>query len=407
MNMKRKPIRIVRRVLTAVLMATLLMSIGFAGASSPDTVFVASADELAAALASATTSGRPTILYYAPGTSEIDVSGSLSIPSNVTLDLSTTGGTLKVNGGGELSVSGIISGGAVEVAGGTLIRQFGSSITATIAKSASGVVRGARVLTRVNFDPASSETVIAIRYAREPGADTSAYVTRAATGILYVKMTGPNYSSYQNIESVSTSAGNVFRLGSKYTDTLSLAYALTYGGLTGASLTVLNPSTYTASDIAIPLNNPTKEGFIFAGWTCDALGVTVPQEKMVIPEGTTGALTFIAMWVEAPAGGGMSGGLSGKSSSTPTPTTTDDAAAQQDAAAKQDQPENTGAQSTRHTKTASSSTKVSFSDQTDATVPSVALLRQKSFPWGWMFGGLAGLGVIAYVAAKLVNRKRG
>ena len=120
-------------------------------------------------------------------------------------------------------------------------------------------------------------------------------------------MTGSNYSSYLTIETVSTDAGNLFRLGTKYTDTLSLTYALTYGGLTDAQLSVLNPTSYTASDAATLLNNPTKEGFLFAGWTCESLGVTVPQEKMVIPEGTTGALTLIAMWVEAPAGSGKTG----------------------------------------------------------------------------------------------------
>ena len=387
-------------------MVVLLMGVGFAGASSPDTVMVASADELSAALSSAATSGIATTIYYAAGTSQIELSGSLGIPSNVTLDLSSTGGILKVSGGGTLSVSGTVSGGAIEVSGGTLIRAFGSSITATITTSGSGIVRGARVLTLENLSPTSSETITAIRYAGESTADTSAYVTRAATGVLYVKMTGSNYSSYQTIESVSTSADNVFRLGTKYTDTLSLAYLLTYGGLTDASLSALNPSTYTASDAAIQLNNPTKEGFTFVGWTCDTLGVTVPQEKMVIPEGITGDLTFIAMWVEAPAGsgGGKSSGSTG--STTDAATTTDDAATQQDAAAAQSQASTT-TQSTRRTRTASSSTKVSFSSNVDATLPSVASVSEKTFPWGWVFGGLAGLGVIAYVAAKLVNRKRG
>lgn len=393
------------RALTAVLIVTLLMSVGFAGVTT-DTVLVSSADELTAALAGAATSGRPTIVSLAAGTSEIELSGLVSIPSHVTLDLSTSGGTLKVARGGELSISGVVSGGAIAVAGGTLIRQFGSSITAAITTSVDGVVRGARVLTLENFDPASSETVTAIRYAREPGADTSAYVTRAATGILYVKMTGPNYSSYQTIESVSTSAGNVFRLGSKYTDTLSLAYSLTYVGLAGASLSALNPNSYTASDAAIPLNNPTKEGFTFAGWTCDALGVTIPQDRMVIPEGTTGNLTLVATWVESPTGGGSIGGVSGgKSDSTPAPTTTDDAAAKQQAAADKEKAAD-DTQSTRHTKTASSSTKVSFSDNTTAVVPSVADAQEASFPWGWVLGGLAGLGILAAIAAKLVNRRR-
>ena len=394
------------RALTAVLLAILLMSFGFAGTSSPDTVMVASADELTAALSGAATSGKTTIIYYAPGTSEIDLGGSVSIPSNVTLDLSTTGGTLKVTSGGALSVSGVVSGGAVEAAGGTLIRQFGSSITATITASGSGVVRGARVLTLENLDPASSESVTAICYAGESSTDTSAYVTRAATGILYVKMTGSNYSSYQTIESVSTNADNVFRLGTKYTDTLSLAYLLNYGGLPGASLATLNPSTYTASDAAIQLNNPTKDGFTFAGWTCEALGVTVPQEKMVIPEGTTGDLTLIATWVEAPAGGGKSGGSGRGSGSSTAATTTEDAATQQQSAATQEQAA-TGTQNSRRTKTASSSTKVSFSSNEEtATTPRTSRKHKQSFPWGWVFGGLAVLGVIAYFAARRANRRQ-
>ena len=240
---------------------------------------------------------------------------------------------------------------------------------------------------------------------KSPSSASSVYVTRAATGILYMKMTGSNYSSYQTIESVSTNADNVFRLGTKYTDTLSLAYLLNYGGLTGASLAALNPSTYTASDAAIQLNNPTKDGFTFSGWTCEALGVTDPQEKMVIPEGTTGDLTLIANWVEAPAGGGMSGGSGGGSGSSTAATTTDDAATQQDTAAAQEQA-STGSQSSRHTKTASSSTKVSFSSDVETTVPSISRTQKQSFPWVWVFGGLAGLGVIAYFAARRANRRQ-
>ena len=176
--------------------------------------------------------------------------------------------------------------------------------------------------------------------------------------------------------------------------------------MTGASLAALNPSTYTASDAAIQLNNPTKDGFTFAGWTCEALGVTVPQEKMVIPEGTTGDLTLIATWVEAPAGGGKSGGSGGGSGSSTAATTTEDAATQQQSAATQEQAA-TGTQSSRRTKTASSSTKVSFSSNEEtATTPRTSRKHKQSFPWGWVFGGLAVLGVIAYFAARRANRRQ-
>ena len=400
--MKRNSIGSIWRTLTALIMVALLMSVGFAGVS-PDTVTVANAEELSTALSNAATSGNTTVIYYAPGTSQIEVSGALSVPSNVTIDLSSSGGTLLISSGGALSVGGVITGGAIAVSGGTLLRAFGSSITSTITTSSGGVVRGARVLTLENLSATSAETIVAISYSGETIADTSSYITGAATGVIYAKMAGSNYSSYKTIETVVTSAGNIFRLGTKYTDTLSLSYALTYGGLTDASLSTLNPSSYTASDAAIELTNPTKDGFTFAGWTCEALGVTVPQEKMVIPEGTTGELTFIAMWVEAPAGGGGKAG--GSSSGSTAATTTDDAAAQQESAATQEQAA-TGTQSTRRTRTASSSTKVSFSSEQTTTIPSVVSVSEKTFPWGWVFGGLAGLGALAYLAAKLVNRKR-
>lgn len=400
--MKRNSIGSIWRTLTALIMVALLMSVGFAGVS-PDTVTVANAEELSTALSNAATSGNTTVIYYAPGTSQIEVSGALSVPSNVTIDLSSSGGTLLISSGGALSVGGVITGGAIAVSGGTLLRAFGSSITSTITTSSGGVVRGARVLTLENLSATSAETIVAISYSGETIADTSSYITGTATGVIYAKMAGSNYSSYKTIETVVTSAGNIFRLGTKYTDTLSLSYALTYGGLTDASLSTLNPSSYTASDAAIELTNPTKDGFTFAGWTCEALGVTVPQEKMVIPEGTTGELTFIAMWVEAPAGGGGKAG--GSSSGSAAATTTDDAAAQQESAATQEQA-STGTQSTRRTRTASSSTKVSFSSEQTTTIPSVVSVSEKTFPWGWVFGGLAGLGALAYLAAKLVNRKR-
>ena len=400
--MKRNSIGTVGRTFTALIMVALLMSVGFAGVA-PDTVTVANAEELSTALSNAATSGNTTIIYYAPGTSQIEVSGALSVPSNVTIDLSSSGGTLLTSSGGALSVGGVITGGAIAVSGGTLLRAFGSSITSTITTSSGGVVRGARVLTLENLSATSAETIVAISYSGETIADTSSYITGAATGVIYAKMAGSNYSSYKTIETVVTSAGNIFRLGTKYTDTLSLSYALTYGGLTDASLSTLNPSSYTASDAAIELTNPTKDGFTFAGWTCEALGVTVPQEKMVIPEGTTGELTFIAMWVEAPAGGGGKAG--GSSSGSAAATATDDAATQQESAATQEQA-STGTQSTRRTRTASSSTKVSFSSEQTTTIPSVVSVSEKTFPWGWVFGGLAGLGVLAYLAAKLVNRKR-
>lgn len=400
--MKKMLNHTVSRALTALLVCTLLLSLCFAGVS-PDSVLVSDADELTKALGDAAASGNATTIYLAAGTSAIELSGSAVVPSNVTIDLSA-GGTLRVLG--VLDVGGSITGGAIEVAGGTLLREFTSSITATITASSGGTVRGARVLTLENISATSGESITAVYYSGSSGADTSAYVCRAATGVIYAKMGGANFGSYQTIETVVTSAGNIFRLGTKNTDLLSLSYLLTYGGLTGATLSALNPTSYTASDSAILLNNPVKDGFVFAGWLCEALGVTVPQEKLVIPEGTTGDLTFIAVWAEAPAGGGggMSGGSGGSSAATDA-ATTDDAQAQQDQAAAQDQAATQ--QSTRRTRTASSSTKVDFTSEVSSVVPSVSGLNDgSSFPWALVFGGLGALGIAVYFTARALNRRQ-
>jgi uncharacterized repeat protein (TIGR02543 family) len=400
--MKKQPYPSIPRALTALLLCVLVLSLCFAGVS-PDTVLVSNADELTKALSDAAASGNATTIYFAAGTSAIELSGSAVVPSNVTIDLSA-GGTLRVSG--VLDVGGGITGGAIEVAGGTLLREFTSSITSTITASSGGTVRGARVLTLENLSATSGESITAVYYDGTSGADTSAYVCRTAAGVIYAKMGGANFASYQTIETVVTGAGNVFRLGTKNTDRLSLSYLLTYGGLTGATLSALNPTSYTASDSAILLNNPLKDGFVFAGWLCESLGVTVPQEKLVIPEGTTGELTFVAVWAEAPAGGGggMSDG-SGSSSTATDTTATDDAQAQQEQAAAEDQ--TATQQSTRRTRTASSSTKVDFTSEVSSVVPSVSSLSDgSSFPWALVFGGLGALGIAVYFTARTLNRRQ-
>jgi uncharacterized repeat protein (TIGR02543 family) len=403
--MKRISSRAAARAFAALLIAAFLMGLSFAGTAVP--VAVGDASELTAALNDAAVSGDTTTIYYEPGTSVIELSGtSATVPSNVTLDLGSSGGTLRV-GSGTLSVYGVISGGAVEASGGTILRQSGSSITATVTVSGSGSVRGARVLSLENLDPASGESIVSVSYAGESGTDTSAFVARAAGGVIYPKMAGSNYSSYKTIERVTTDAGNIFRLGTKNTDTLSLAYTLTYEGLSGAALATTNPTSYTASDAAITLNNPTKDGFVFTGWTCLALSVTVPNDRMVIAEGTTGDLKFLANWEEDPLSGGRNGmGGSGGSGSASDDATTDDAATQQEAAAAADEATAADSAGTKRVRVASSSTKVMFTSDVDTVLPTLESVRGESFPWGLVLGGLFGLGVAVYIAVKLVERKK-
>ncbi len=311
------------RTVTALFIAMFVFAAGFAGTSTTDVV-VADANELTSALEDAETTSGTVNITYASGVTSITLGASASIPSNVVLNLGLSSGTLRITGG-TLSVSGSIVGGAVEVAGGTLVRSAGS-ITASITVS-NGAVRGARVLSLENLPASSSENIVAITYSGISGEDTSSFVTRAANGTIYPLMTGSGYNTFAEITSVTTDAGCVYRLGTRNAETLSLAYVITYAGLDGAVLASANPGNYTASDSAITLNNPTKDGYLFEGWTCAQLGIAEPAPNVTIAEGTTGALTFVANWVVNPAGGMGGGGGSGGASSSAAAATQDDTTA--------------------------------------------------------------------------------
>ena len=71
-------------------------------------------------------------------------------------------------------------------------------------------------------------------------------------------------------------------------------YTITYNGMEGATIASPNPTTYTAESGDITLNNPTKTGYTFIGWT-GSNGET-PQTSVIIASGTTGDLTYTANW---------------------------------------------------------------------------------------------------------------
>lgn len=383
-------------MLSAVLLSVFMLGLSFAGTTI---VTVSNATELDLALSVAASSSDTTTINFDSARS-IDLgSGTVAIPSNVTINLA--GGTLSSSG--TLNVSGSIAGGALVINGGTLVRLSGSSITATITVNSGGTVRGPITISLENTAGVSTGAISALSYVDESGWDTSSYVCKDPDQVLYTQMTGSNYSVYKGIDKVTTESGYVFRLGTKDTSTLSLLYTISYEGLTGAKLSTTNATSYTESDASITLANPTMDGYTFVGWMCTALGFTVPVETLVIPSGTSGDLTITAIWVEGTVEGGMSGS-GGSGSSSSTTDTTDD----EDTTAATSATTDATTTTTKHVKQASSSTKVTFTSDVTAVMPTLETIESSSssFPWGWVFGGLAGLGVGAYAVAKLVERKR-
>lgn len=89
-------------------------------------------------------------------------------------------------------------------------------------------------------------------------------------------------------------------------------YQITYQ-LDGGTNAPGNPDSYTVEE-TLTLQNPTRDGFAFAGWTYE--GMDVPTVDLTIPAGTvSGDLCFTAHWTY------LGGGSSSSSSDTTTETT--------------------------------------------------------------------------------------
>ena len=70
-------------------------------------------------------------------------------------------------------------------------------------------------------------------------------------------------------------------------------YTITYN-LDGGSVETPNPTEYNYESKAITLNNPTKEGYTFAGWT--GSGIEGTSDEVTIAQYSTGDRTYTAKW---------------------------------------------------------------------------------------------------------------
>ena len=73
-------------------------------------------------------------------------------------------------------------------------------------------------------------------------------------------------------------------------------YKITYD-LDGGTVSTNNPTSYTSQSNDINLNNPTKEGYKFVGWT--GTGLDKATETVTISSGSTGNREYKANWVKA------------------------------------------------------------------------------------------------------------
>ena len=76
------------------------------------------------------------------------------------------------------------------------------------------------------------------------------------------------------------------------------SYTITYEGLEGATLTTENPTSYTIETEDFTLNNPTKIGYIFQGWTGTDLASAT--KIVTIDTGSIGDRSYTATWIVDP-----------------------------------------------------------------------------------------------------------
>ena len=112
------------------------------------------------------------------------------------------------------------------------------------------------------------------------------------SGYIFAGWTGTDLSSPQlNVTIPKGSTGN-----RNYTANWTVdSYVITYS-LNGGTLAADNPTSYTVNSADITLNNPTREGYRFTGWSGTGISGTGISTTVVIPKGSMGNRNYEANW---------------------------------------------------------------------------------------------------------------
>ncbi|MBR0150593.1 MAG: InlB B-repeat-containing protein, partial [Synergistaceae bacterium] len=140
-------------------------------------------------------------------------------------------------------------------------------------------------------------TVYTITYDLDGGeADNSASYTVETASFTLANPTreGYNFTGWTGTGIEGTSSSVSLPKGSTgdrtYTATFSpITYSITYN-LNGGNAT--NPASYNIESASFTLNNPTKEGYNFTGWS--GTGIEGTSSTVTIPNGSTGDRTYTA-----------------------------------------------------------------------------------------------------------------
>ena len=101
---------------------------------------------------------------------------------------------------------------------------------------------------------------------------------------------GTPYADKASVKNLTTEANATVNL---YAQWQVITYTLTYD-LAGGSVATANPTEYTIETAAFTLTNPTKDHYVFAGWT--GTGLSEATVNVTIANGSTGNRSYTATW---------------------------------------------------------------------------------------------------------------
>ena len=109
--------------------------------------------------------------------------------------------------------------------------------------------------------------------------------------------TGYNFNGWFTAATGGTKVSASTKMQAKdttiYAQWTPITYSITYN-LNGGKVSAANPSTYTIESANFTLNNPSKTGYTFSGWTGTGLGSAT--NTVTISKGSTGNREYTANW---------------------------------------------------------------------------------------------------------------
>ncbi len=172
--------------------------------------------------------------------------------------------------------------------------------TVTIAKGSTGNKSYTANWTSIGYtiyiDENGGATVSDLSYLTSASQQTKTLPTVTRTGYTFASWAITTNSSEAN----STVSGSTLTIPANAYGNITVkanwnvvTYTISYN-LNGGSVSTANPTSYTIETVDFTLNNPTKAGYTFAGWT--GSNGTTAQTTVKIAKGSIGDKSYTANW---------------------------------------------------------------------------------------------------------------